>query len=101
MPIAESPTILICVLVYLAACFGIGVWAMRRTRTISDFLVAGKALGPVVVIIAAMSSTMSGFGFVGGPGLVYDSGASSLWMTFTGPFRFCVFLGSLWASACA
>ena len=88
MPIAESPTILICVLAYLGVCLGIGVWAMRRTRTISDFLVAGKALGPVVVIIAAMSSTMSGFGFVGGPGLVYDSGSSSLWMTFPALFGF-------------
>ena len=59
---------------------------MKRTRTISDFLVAGKALGPTVVIIAAMSSLMSGFGVVGGPGLVYDSGSSSLWMTFIAIF---------------
>ena len=88
MPTAESSTILICVLVYLGACLGIGVWAMRKTHTISDFLVAGKSLGPVVLIIAAMSSTMSGFGFVGGPGLVYDSGSSSLWMTFTAIFGF-------------
>ena len=88
MPIVESPTILICVLLYLATCLGIGVWAMKRTRTISDFLVAGKALGPTVVIIAAMSSLMSGFGFVGGPGLVYDSGSSSLWMTFIATFGF-------------
>ena len=88
MPTSESSTILICVLVYLAACLGIGVWAMKKTRTISDFLVAGKTLGPVVVVIAAISSTMSGFGFVGGPGLVYDSGASSLWMAFAAIFGF-------------
>ena len=88
MPVVHSPTILICVLVYLAICLTIGVWAMKRTRTISDFLVAGKTLGPIVVIVAAMSSTMSGFGFVGGPGLVYDSGSSSLWITFVGVFGF-------------
>ena len=93
MPTAESSTILICVLVYLAACLGIGVWAMRRTHTISDFLVAGKALGPVVLIIAAMSSTMSGFGFVGGPGLVYDSRIEFAVDDLHGAFRFCVFLG--------
>lgn len=88
MPITESPTIIVCVLAYLGVCLAIGVWAMRRTRTISDFLIAGKALGPVVIMIAAMSSIMSGFGFVGGPGLVYESGSSSLWMTFPATFGF-------------
>ncbi len=86
MPIADSPVIVICVVVYLAACFGVGVWALRRTHTIADFLVAGRTLGPTVIVIATMSSIMSGFGFVGGPGLVYDSGISSLWMTFTCTF---------------
>ena len=41
---------------------------------------AGRSLGPFVVAMAIFSSTLSGFGFVGGPGLVYATGASSLWM---------------------
>ncbi len=86
MPIADSPVIVVCVVLYLTTCFGVGVWALRRTHTIADFLVAGRSLGPTVVVIATMSSIMSGFGFVGGPGLVYDSGVSSLWMTFTCTF---------------
>jgi sodium/proline symporter len=81
----ESPYILGCVIAYLAVCFVVGAWAMGRTRSISDFLVAGQTLGPVVVVVAAISSTMSGFGFVGGPGLVFDAGMSSLWMTFVAP----------------
>lgn len=81
----ESPYILGCVVVYLAVCFVVGAWAMGRTHSISDFLVAGQSLGPVVVVVAAISSTMSGFGFVGGPGLVFDAGMSSLWMTFVAP----------------
>jgi sodium/proline symporter len=83
MPIADSPEIIVMVLGYLVACVGIGIWAMRRTHTISDFLVAGRALGPFVMIVATMSSIMSGFGFVGGPGLVFQSGTSSFWMTLT------------------
>ena len=67
MPVSQSPTIIICVVAYLGACLLIGVWAMRRTHTIADFLVAGRTLGPFVIVIAAMSSIMSGFGFVGGP----------------------------------
>lgn len=86
MPIVDSPLILACVVVYLAACFVVGVWAMGRTHTISDFLVAGQSLGPIVVVIAMMSSIMSGFGFVGGPGLVFDSGMSSAWMTLVALF---------------
>jgi SSS family transporter len=82
MPTVDSPIILICVGVYLLACLGIGVWAMRRTHTIADFLIAGRSLGLVVLVLATMSSIMSGFGFVGGPGLVYETGTSSLWITF-------------------
>ena len=82
MPVADSPIIIAAVVFYLAVCAVIGVWAMRRTHTISDFLMAGQSLSGYVVVIAAMSSTMSGFGFVGGPGLVFESGASSWWMVF-------------------
>ena len=86
MPIVDSPIILTCVGVYLLLCLAIGVWAMRRTHTIADFLVAGRSLGLIVVVLATMSSIMSGFGFVGGPGLVYEAGTSSLWMTFPATF---------------
>ena len=88
MPVSQSPTIIICVMAYLAACLLVGVWAMKRTHTIADFLVAGRTLGPFVIVIAAMSSIMSGFGFVGGPGLVFESGSSSLWMTFPSTISF-------------
>jgi len=86
MPIADSPAIIICVVAYLIACFGIGIWAMRRTHTSSDFFLAGKSLGPMVVVLAPMSSIMSGFGFVGGPGLIFESGSSSFWITFSATF---------------
>ena len=86
MPTADSQLIITCVIVYLASCAVIGVWAMRRTTSSADFFLAGKSLGPVVVVMATISSVMSGFGFVGGPGLVYESGSSSLWMVFVSAF---------------
>ena len=82
----DSRLIIGCVIAYLASCAVIGVWAMRRTSTTADFFLAGKSLGPLVVVMATISSVMSGFGFVGGPGLVYESGASSLWMVFISAF---------------
>ena len=86
MPAVDSAFIVACVAVYLAVCAGIGVWALRRTKTATDFFLAGKSVGPLVVVLATNSSLISGFGFVGGPGLVYESGSSSLWMIFVGMF---------------
>ena len=68
------------VVVYMLFCVLTGLWAMRRTRNASDFFIAGRGLGPVVIALALFSSTLSGFGFVGGPGLVYSIGVSSFWM---------------------
>ncbi|PCI60020.1 MAG: hypothetical protein COB37_10310 [Kordiimonadales bacterium] len=75
--------ILSSVFIYLVICIGVGIWAMRRTKNANDFFVAGKGLGPIVVSLAVFSSTLSGFGFVGGPGLVYATGLSSMWMVVT------------------
>ncbi len=88
MPIAESPAIAACVIGYLICCFAIGVWSMRRTHNPADYFIAGRSLGPFVMIIATMASIMSGFGFVGGPGFVYQAGTSSLWMTFSATIGF-------------
>ena len=71
------------VLLYAVACIAVGLWAMRRTRDSRDFFVAGRDLGVVVSSVAIFSSTLSGFGFVGGPGLVYRMGMSSFWLILT------------------
>ena len=68
------------VVVYMLFCIITGLWAMRRTHNSNDFFIAGRGLGPIVVALALFSSTLSGFGFVGGPGLVYSIGVSSFWM---------------------
>ncbi len=81
----RQPIILGSLVVYLVLCVAVGIWAMRRTKSAGDFFVAGRSLGPAVIGLAIFSSTMSGFGFVGGPGLVYSTGISSLWMCVTSP----------------
>lgn len=65
---------------YMALCIAIGIWAMRRTKSTQDFFMASRHLGFIVASVAVFSSIMSGFGFVGGPGLVYKMGTSSFWM---------------------
>ena len=82
--------ILACVALYLAMCVGVGLWAMRRTKTTRDFFMAGRNLGILVTAVAVFSSTMSGFGFVGGPGLVYRMGVSSLWIVVAMSIGYCL-----------
>ncbi len=76
----RSLIVFMSVAAYMAMCIGVGLWAMRRTTSTQDFFMAGRHLGIIVASVAVFSSTMSGWGFVGGPGLVYKMGVSSFWM---------------------
>ena len=67
-------------LAYFAICAAIAVWATRRTRTADDFFVAGRGVGLVPFAIAAMASTLSGFAFIGGTGLVYSVGMTAIFL---------------------
>ena len=90
MEAARSEITIGLVAAYMVFCVVVGIWAMRRTRNSSDFFVAGRHLGPLVVALAVFSSTLSGFGFVGGPGLVYSSGMSSMWMVIVSSFGYAI-----------
>ena len=82
--------IISCVGLYMVLCIFIGIWAMQRTKNSEDFFMAGRNLGIMITGIAIFSSIMSGFGFVGGPGLVYKMGISSFWILISTPIGFCI-----------
>ena len=86
----SSIIILTCVVLYMVFCVIIGLWAMRRTKSTHDFFMAGRNLGVMITGVAIFSSVMSGFGFVGGPGLVYKMGLSSFWILISSPIGFCI-----------
>jgi SSS family transporter len=71
-------------LLTLAITIAIGVHSYWEARTQRDYFAYGQRLGWFVLGLATFASIMSGFGFVGGPGLVYSMGSASLWMTFAG-----------------
>lgn len=77
---AARATIIAVAVAYFAAVAAIAVWAARRTRTAADFFVAGRRIGVGALALAAMSATVSGFAFIGGPGLVYSSGMGALFL---------------------
>jgi SSS family transporter len=70
-------------LLYFAACAALGVWALRRTRDARAFWIARQELGVVVTGLATMAAAFSGFVFLGGPGLTYRIGLSSLFINLS------------------
>ncbi len=76
-PLSQSLIVAVA-LAYFVIVVAISVWATRRTRTASDFFVAGKRIGIWTLSIAAMAATISGFAFIGGPGLVYTLGLGAV-----------------------
>ena len=80
LPVSRQPVIIAVGLAYFAAVALIALWAARRTRTSDDFFVAGRGVGLVPFSLAAMASTLSGFAFIGGPGLVYALGMTAVFI---------------------
>ncbi|MBE8540144.1 sodium:solute symporter family transporter [Geoglobus acetivorans] len=84
----SDPVTVAVVIGYFVLTFAIGVYAVKRVKTAEHYFGASKLFGAFVTSIAAFASIMSGFGFVGGPGLVYALGATSLWITLAAPVSF-------------
>jgi Na+/proline symporter len=78
LPPLRGPVILLVALLYALVTAAIGIWASRRTKSAGDFYVAGRRLGPFTLALAAMAATLSGFTFIGGPGLLYSIGLGAL-----------------------
>ncbi len=69
---------------YFLIVAAIATWATRRTRSASDFFVAGAGVGLWTLAIAKMAATLSGFAFIGGPGLVYTIGIGAVFIILPG-----------------
>lgn len=80
LPPLTQPVIAGVALAYFAVVAAIGFWASRRTRSAADFFVAGQGIGLWALAIAAMAATLSGFAFIGGPGLVYTLGLGAVFL---------------------
>lgn len=77
---STQPTIVAVGVAYFAIVVAISVWAARRTRTASDFFLAGRGIGLVALALSSMAATVSGFTFIGGPGLVYTVGLGGVFL---------------------
>ncbi|GES29642.1 sodium:solute symporter [Streptomyces angustmyceticus] len=71
------------IVLYLAGMLAMGWWGMRRAKSKSDFLVAGRRLGPVMYSGTMAAIVLGGASTIGGVGLGYQYGLSGAWMVFT------------------
>lgn len=68
------------VVLYLAAMIAFGFWGKRRATTQSDFLVAGRRLGPLLYSGTMAAIVLGGASTIGGVGLGYEYGLSGMWL---------------------
>ncbi|MDN3272001.1 sodium:solute symporter [Streptomyces sp. MA15] len=71
------------IVLYLAGMLAMGWWGMRRAKSKSEFLVAGRRLGPAMYSGAMAAIVLGGASTIGGVGLGYQYGLSGAWMVFT------------------
>jgi Na+/pantothenate symporter len=79
LPVTSQPAIVAVAVVY---------FVIVRDRRLGDaadahrqrLLRRGGGIGLIALTLAAMSATLSGFAFIGGPGLVYRSGIGAMFL---------------------
>ncbi|MET4060767.1 SSS family solute:Na+ symporter [Arthrobacter sp. UYP6] len=68
------------VVAYLAGMLAFGWWGKSRTKNVSDYLVAGRRLGPLFYTGTMAAVVLGGASTVGGVGLGYTYGISGMWL---------------------
>lgn len=71
---------IVAIAVYIIILLIIGYYSYKRTSNISDYMLGGRGIGPLVTALSAGASDMSGWMLMGLPGAVYLTGISSLWL---------------------
>lgn len=81
-------SIVVPLILYLAATFGVALWVQRTSRTeapgqkdgaqrfLEDYFLGGRSMGGFVLAMAIIASYTSASSFIGGPGVAYRLGLS-------------------------
>ncbi|WCE02422.1 sodium:solute symporter (plasmid) [Streptomyces sp. HUAS 31] len=71
------------IVVYLGGMLAMGWWGMRRAKSKSEFLVAGRRLGAGMYSGTMAAIVVGGASTIGGVGLGYQYGLSGAWMVLS------------------
>ncbi|HOV52724.1 MAG TPA: sodium:solute symporter family protein, partial [Methanothrix sp.] len=66
--------------VYIAALAGIGLYFSRRQRSVTDFWLAGRELGPITIGFSAASAWITASALLLATGLFLLIGVGSIWV---------------------
>jgi sodium/proline symporter len=70
-------------LLFLALFGAVGLWSVRQSRAgEADFLLAGRAVSPLLTALSAAATKYSGYMFIGLIGYLYTFGLSGVWLAF-------------------
>ena len=59
---------------YLVSMVAVGVYFVRRIKNVGDYYVAGRSLGPLVMMATVCATIIGGSGLMGRAGVAYSSG---------------------------
>ena len=59
---------------YLVTMVAVGFWFVRRIKNTGDYYVAGRSLGPLVMMATVCATIIGGSGLMGRAGVAYSSG---------------------------
>ena len=65
---------------YALLILGIGIYSFKKSKSMSDYFIGGRQLGPWTTAISAQASDMSGWLLMGLPGAVLVSGLTESWI---------------------
>lgn len=71
---------IIAIVIYMLAMILIGFYAFSRTKSLNDYMLGGRNLGPAVTALSAGAADMSGWLLMGLPGAIYLSGLAEAWI---------------------
>ncbi|WP_146547846.1 sodium/proline symporter PutP [Rummeliibacillus suwonensis] len=71
---------LLAILIYMVAMLWIGWYAFMRTSSLTDYMLGGRSLGPMVTALSAGAADMSGWLLMGLPGAIYANGLIEGWI---------------------
>jgi SSS family solute:Na+ symporter len=66
-------------ILYSVGVVGLGIWTARFVRTSSAFFVAGRSLGPGLILASMLAANIGAGTTVGATGLAYRDGLSAWW----------------------
>ncbi len=73
-------SVLISFSLYMVVMVGIGIYFYLKTDDLSDYVLGGRGLGPLVTALSAGASDMSGWLLLGLPGMMYSQGVVGSWI---------------------